>query len=106
MEEPVVNDQPSITTLTTAVSSTLTSLTSTSGSAELRTHALTKSAKEQNVHFDSMNHQDLLFGDAEDNAKEEELKEKRDVREFHESKLISTTLVDLVNMVSFLNVLK
>jgi hypothetical protein len=102
MEEPIVNEQPSMTTLTTAVSSTLTTLTSTCGSAELRLSALTtKSAEEQNVHFDSMNHQ--TFVSAEDNAKKEETKEKSDMsgKELQESKLISSALVDLVNMVSF-----
>jgi hypothetical protein len=102
MEEPTVHEQPSMTTLTTAVSPTLTTLTSTSGSydAELRLPVLTnKSAAKPN--FDSMNHQNSLFCGAEDNAKEEEAKNKSDSsgKEFQESKLISTTLVDLVNMV-------
>jgi hypothetical protein len=107
MEESAVNDQ---ITLTMAVSSTLTTLTSTSGSydAELRASALTiaKSADEQNVHFDSTNHQDSLFGGAEDNAKEEEVKEKSDGKETQESKLISAALVDLVNMVNKIKCIK
>ncbi|KAI6183238.1 hypothetical protein M3Y97_00467600 [Aphelenchoides bicaudatus] len=101
MEEPTINDQPSMTTLTSA-SPTLTTLTSTSGLfAELRTtNVLTKSTNEQHVHFDSMNQRDNMFNKcAEDNAKVEEAKEDLSVKELQESKLISTTLVDLVNMV-------
>lgn len=101
MEEPAVNEQLSMTTLTTAISPTLTTLTSTSGSdAELRLPTLTNTSAAKPT-FDSMNHQNMSFCGAEDNAKEEEVRNRSESsgKEFQESKLISATLVDLVNMV-------